>query len=72
MKVREGSVLKYLNLLICKSLIDLSVDHNDHIMELVNKWYPTGTFRKVDTTFRKDSTYEKELMAELTYYLYKE
>ena len=34
-------------------------------MELVNKWFPTGKFRKVDTPFRTDSAYEKELMAAL-------
>ena len=34
-------------------------------MELVNKWFPNDFFRKVDTPFRKDSKYEKELMAEL-------
>ena len=34
-------------------------------MELVNEWLPTGKFRNFDTTFSKDSTYEKELMTEL-------
>ena len=32
-------------------------------MELVNEWFPTGKFRKVDTPFRIDSSYEKELLA---------
>ena len=31
-------------------------------MELVNEWFPTGKFIKVDTPFSKYSTYEKELM----------
>ena len=37
----------------------------DHIMELLNECSPTEFFRKVDTTFRKDSAYVKELMAAL-------
>ena len=32
-------------------------------MELVNEWFPTGKFRKVNTTFRTDYTYEKGFMA---------
>ena len=32
-------------------------------MELVNEWIPVGKFIKVDTPFRKESTYEKELMS---------
>ena len=35
-------------------------------MELVNEWFPTGKFRKVDTPFRAESAYETELMAALT------
>ena len=34
-------------------------------MELVNEWCPTGNFRKVDTLFRTEYAYEKELMAAL-------
>ena len=34
-------------------------------MELVNEWFPAGKFRKVDTPFRKYSTYEKEIMSAL-------
>ena len=34
-------------------------------MELVNRWFPNGKFKKVDTNFRTDSTYEKEIMAAL-------
>ena len=30
-------------------------------MELLNEWYPITKFRKVDTTFRTESTNEKEL-----------
>ena len=32
-------------------------------MELVNEWFPTEFFRKVDTTFRGKYTYKKYLMA---------
>ena len=32
-------------------------------MELVNEWLSTRSFRKIDTLFRTDSTYEKEIMA---------
>ena len=32
-------------------------------MELGNEWFPTGKFRNVDTPFRTDSSYEKELLA---------
>ena len=35
-------------------------------MELVNEWLPTGKFRKVDTPFCTDYTYENELMAVVT------
>ena len=31
-------------------------------MELVNEWFPTGNFRNVDTPFRIDFSYEKELL----------
>ena len=34
-------------------------------MELVNEWFPTGKFSKVDTPFRKEYTYEKELITAL-------
>ena len=59
MKVQERSVLKYLNFLICQSLLGFSVDQTDHIMELVNEWFPTVNFRKVDTPFRTNSAYKK-------------
>ena len=59
MKAQEGSVLKHLNFRIFQSPIGLSVDKTDHIMELLNEWYPTGKFRKFDTPFRTYSAYEK-------------
>ena len=34
-------------------------------MELVNEWLPTRKFRKIDTPFRTDSAYKKELMTAL-------
>ena len=34
---QEGSILKYQNFLICQSPLGFSIDHNDHIMELVNE-----------------------------------
>ena len=58
-KLKEVSVPRYLNFLICQSPLGFSVDQTDHIMELVNEWFPTGKFIKVDTPFRTDSTYEK-------------
>ena len=58
MKVQEGSVFKYPNLRIYQAPLDFSVDHTDHIMELVNEWFPTGKFRKVDTPFRTDSKHK--------------
>ena len=64
-KSQEGSIIKYLNFRIFQSPIDLSIDQTDHIKELVNEQFPTGKFRKVDTPFWTDSTYEKEIMAEL-------
>ena len=65
MKVQEGSVLKYSNFRICKSPLGFSIDQTDHIMELVNEWFPTGNFRNVDTPFRTDYSHEKELLAAL-------
>ena len=49
----------YLNLRRFQSPLGLSVHQTDHIMELVNECSPTGKFRKVDTPFRKEYTYEK-------------
>ena len=65
MKLQEGSVLKYLNFRICQSPLGLSVDKTDQIIEILNEWFLTGNFIKVDTTFRTDSASEKELMAAL-------
>ena len=64
-KFQEGYFLKYLNLRICQSHLGFSIDQTDHIMELVNEWFPTRKFRKVDTPFSTDSAHEKELMAAL-------
>ena len=61
MIVQEGSVLKYLNFRNIQSTLGFSVDQTDHIMELANKWSPTGNFRKVETPFRIDFAYKKEL-----------
>ena len=65
MKVQEGSVLKYLSFRICQSPLGFSIYNTDHIMELVNEWLPTGKFINVDTPFRTDYSYEKELLAAL-------
>ena len=65
MKLQEGSVLKYLNFRIFQSPVSFSVYQTDNIMELVNEWFPTGKFRKVDTPFRKYYSYGKELLAAL-------
>ena len=59
MKVQEGSVLKYLNFRIFQSPLGFSMDQTDHIMELVNEWFPTGKFRNFGTPFWTDSSYEK-------------
>ena len=45
--------------------LGLSVDNTDHIMKLVTEWLATEKIIKVGTPLRKDSTYEKELMAAL-------
>ena len=66
MKVQEGSVLKYLNFWIFQSPLGFSIDQTDHIMGLVNEWFPTGKFSNVDTHFCTDSLYEKELLAALS------
>ena len=58
MKVQEGSVLKYLNFRIFQYPLGFSVDKTDHIMEIVNEWFPTRKFIKVDTPFRTDSAYK--------------
>ena len=65
MKVQEGSVLKYLNIRICQSPLGFSVDQNDHIVELVNEWFQTGKFIKIDTTFSTYSTHKNQTMAAL-------
>ena len=62
-KLQEGSVLKYLHFRIFQSPLGLSVYQTDKIMEIVNEWFPTGKFRKVDTPFMTDSSYGKDIMA---------
>ena len=57
-KFQEGSVLRYPNFRIFQSTLGFSVDQNDSIMELVNEWLSTEKFRKDDTPFRTDATYE--------------
>ena len=51
-----------MNFRICRSPLGFSIDQTDHIMELVNEWFPTRKFRNFDTPFRTDSSYEKELL----------
>ena len=48
-----------------QSTIFFSIYQTDNMTELVNEWFLNGKFRKVDTPFWTDSTYEKEIMAEL-------
>ena len=65
MKVQEVLVLKYLNFRIFRYPLGFSIDQTDHIMKLVNEWFPTGKFRNFDTPFWTESSYEKELLAAL-------
>ena len=65
MKFQEVFVSKCLNFRIFQSPLGFSIDHNDHIMKLVNEWSPTENFIKFDTHFSTDSRYEKELMETL-------
>ena len=58
MRFQEGSDIKYLNLRIFQSPIGFSVNHTDHIMELINKWFPAETFIRVHATFSTDSIYD--------------
>ena len=44
MKVQKVSVFKYLKFRICQSPFGFSIDQIDHIMELVNEWFPTAKF----------------------------
>ena len=59
MKVQGGSVIKYLNFRIFQSPLGFSIDQTDHIMELVNEWFPTRKFRNVDKHFLTYSSYKK-------------
>ena len=62
---QEGYVLKYLYFRIFRYPLDFSIDQTDHIIEVINKWFPTGKFRTVNAPFYKDSTYEKYFMSAL-------
>ena len=42
--------------------LGFSVYETDQIMKLINEWFPTGKFIKVDTNFRIESTYKKDIM----------
>ena len=44
---------------IDKSPIEFSIDQTDNIMYFINKWFPTGNLRNVDTPFCMETTYEK-------------
>ena len=65
MKVQEGSILKYQIFQIFQPPLGFNVYQKYHIMGLLNEWLPTGKLIKVDTTFRTDTTYEKELISAL-------
>ena len=65
-KFQEVYILNYLNFCIFQSPLGFSIDQTDNITELMNAWFPTGKFRKVDTPFMTDYTYEKNLMTALT------
>ena len=57
MKVQEGSVLQCLHFRNFQSPLCFSVDQTDHIMDLVNEWFPTREFIKADTHFSTNSAY---------------
>ena len=63
--MKEGSFLKYLYFRVYQYPLGLSVDRIDHIIELVNEWFQTGKFIKIDTTFSTYSTHENQTMAAL-------
>ena len=52
--------------MIIQSPLDFNIYQTNHIMELVNEWFPTGIFRKFDTPFWTESTYVKEIMAAIS------
>ena len=58
-KFQEVFVLKYLIFWIFQSPIGFIIYQTNHIMEILNEWFPTGNILKVYTPFWKDSTYEK-------------
>ena len=58
-KFQEGFVLKYLIFWSLQSPIGFIIYQTNHIMEIVNEWFPAGNILKVCTPFWKESTYEK-------------
>ena len=46
-----------MNFVISQSTFGFSIDYTDHIVELVNIWFPTEKFREFDKPFILDSTY---------------
>ena len=64
-KFQEGYVIQYLLFWVCKSPLGFIIDKTDNLMELANKNFPTEKFRKFDTPFRTDSTYENDIMSVL-------
>ena len=45
-KVQKVSLLKNMDFWISQYPLELSIDQTDHIMDLVNKQFPTGSFYK--------------------------
>ena len=48
---QEGYFLKYLYFRIYQNPLGFSIDQTDHIIEVINKWFPTGKFRTVNAPF---------------------
>ena len=55
MKCQEVSILKYLSLRIFQPPLGFSVDQTDHIIKLVNEFFPIRKFINFNTTFSTDS-----------------
>ena len=47
---------------ISQSQLGFNTNQTDHIMDLVSECFPDGKFRKPNTPFHTESTYEKEFM----------
>ena len=54
--------MKYINFRVSQYHLGFSIYHTKHIMELLTEWFPYGKFRKVDSPFRTENKYEKEIM----------